>query len=83
MFDELYYLLSDFNPTLTKHANKFNIVSDIVVLSQVDFKDEPILFGYVEDLTGKHGWIRVADNEPSMIAIIETVKSQIALRTQA
>ena len=83
MFDKLYYLLNDFNPTLTKHANKFNLVSDIVVLSQVDLKGEKILFGYVEYLTGEHGWIKVSDNEASMTAIITTVESQIALRTQA
>lgn len=83
MFNELHEMLKDFDSKLTCIGNKFNLVSDLIVLSQVDFKGEPILFGYIENLNGDHGWIRVADNEPSMKAIIMTVASQIALRTQA
>lgn len=83
MFDKLYYLLNDFNPTLTKHANNWNLVSDIVVLSQVDFKGTKILFGYIEGMNGEHGWIKVVDNEVNMMAIMHTIESQVALRTQA
>lgn len=83
MFRTLFDMLKDFNPVLEQRGDKFNLVSDIIVLSQVDLKGDAILFGYIENLNGEHGWIKVLDNEPSMKAIIMTVESQIALRTQA
>ncbi|QHJ79036.1 MAG: hypothetical protein [Caudoviricetes sp.] len=80
MFNELKKLLEDFNPTLTQINGQYNLCSDILVLSQTLYKGEIILFGYIENLDGSHGWIKVLDTEFGMREIIDTAQSQVALR---
>ena len=77
---ELKEILKDFNP---KIGVSDNIVSDIFVLSIIQHNNETKIFGYIEDLTGKHSWIKLPFNDENMNNVKEMVKSQVALRTRA
>lgn len=81
--NKLIDLLKDFNPRSKMNGDKFEIVSEIFVLSQVVYKEELIFFGYIENLTGGHSWIKMASNEANLKEIESIVASAVALRTQA
>lgn len=80
---KLIDLLKDFHPRLTMHGDNFEITSHIFVLSQLEYKGKLIFFGYIENLTGGHSWIKMISNEANLKEIEFIVESAVALRTQA